>query len=1052
MKITLLKSLLITGAFLCFGMVQAQEVTGTVSDASGPLPGASVVVKGTTNGTQTDFDGNYTLEVEGDATLVFSYIGYLTQEIAVNGQTTINAVMQEDAEALEEVVVIGYGTTTVKDATGSVAAVTAEDFNGGVIASPEQLIQGKTAGVNIQQTSGEPGAGISVNIRGSNSVRANNNPLFVVDGVPLSGDNTSPAGNAGSGGGNGGETGARNPLNFLNPADIESISILKDASATAIYGSRGANGVVIITTKSGKSAQGGVLEFSSSLSVSKPANDYDLLTADQFVPAVFQFNPNADLATTDFGNNTDWQDFITRTAASTNNNISYSNNYGKGNIRATFGYSKQFGVIEKTDLERITGRINARHRFFDDKLTLGISATISRVNDETAPLAGGAGFRGDILGAAYSANPTWSTSPSFAAQGGLLSPANYLANSQIRTNTDRFLANFTAAYNITDELTANVTLGYDKSEGENNSSISSAVRNIDGVQDVGLGTYNTLERENSLLTATLNWKKSFENSNLDILVGYEYQQFNTSGRNVTARGFGTTDLNQMASDLQETANGAQASIGGDFQQFYYANNYNTLQVNRLLPTVVAGDEVAFGFSRKVDALVADLFDNTDEIQSFLGRINYSISSKYLFTATVRADGSSRFGPENQYGIFPSGAFAWQMAEEDFLSSDNLSTLKLRLSAGVTGNQDGLGYGNFVARQRFAQLNAQSIQNNREVNANGLAIVATDVPDLKWEPTLNFNVGLDFGFGNDRLSGSIDVYQNTTSDVLIQTPPAAPAVDPFQFGNLDAKIVNQGIEFAIAYDWIQKEDVNFSTSFNIAYNENEVQDFDGLIDSGPINGQGLSGAFAQRFASGQSLFSYYMAEFTGLDSAGQPTFADQNGDGVGDVFQDKIFVGEDALPDITTGLSLNLRVKRFDLAAYFNGQFGFSVYNNTANGLFTSGSITNARNVTTDLLTSGDAPGASADVSTRYLEKGDFVRFQNATLGYNWPLKGDGLFKSLRLSVTGQNLFLITDYSGLDPEVAVNTGTLNNSGIPTRGIDWSAFPNPRTFTFGINASF
>ncbi len=1047
MKITLLKSLLITGAFLCFGMVQAQEVTGTVSDANGPLPGASVVVKGTTNGTQTDFDGNYTLEVEGDATLVFSYIGYLTREVAVDGQTTINVTMQEDAEALEEVVVIGYGTTTVKDATGSVAAVTAEDFNGGVIASPEQLIQGKTAGVNIQQTSGEPGAGISINIRGSNSVRANNNPLFVVDGVPLSGENTSPSGNAG----NGGDTGARNPLNFLNPADIESISVLKDASATAIYGSRGANGVVIITTKSGKSSQGGVIEFSSSVSVSKPANEYDLLTADEFVPAVFQFNPNADLATTDFGNDTDWQDFITRTAASTNNNISYSNNYGKGNIRATLGYSKQFGVIEKTDLERITGRVNARHRFFDDKLTLGISATISRVNDETAPLAGGAGFRGDILGAAYSANPTWSTSPSFAAQGGLLSPANYLANSQIRTNTDRILLNGTAAYNITDELTANVTLGYDKSEGENNSMISSAVRNIDGVQDVGFGTYNTLERENKLLTATLNYKKSFENSNLDVLVGYEFQDFKTTSRNVTARGFGTTDLNKMASDLQETTNGAQASIGGPFQQFYYGTNFNSLQVNRLLPTVVAGDQVAFGFSRKVDALTADLFDNTDEIQSFLGRINYSIASKYLFTATVRADGSSRFGPDNQYGIFPSGAFAWQLGEENFIG-ESVSTLKLRLSAGVTGNQDGLGYGNFVARQRFSELNDDDIQNDRTVNANGLAIVATDVPDLKWEPTLNLNVGLDFGFGNDRLSGSIDVYQNTTSDVLIRTPPAAPAVDPFQFGNLDAKIVNQGIEFGINYDWIQKEDVNFSTSFNISYNENEVQDFAGIIDTGAINGQGLSGAFAQRFAAGQSLFSYYMAEFTGLDSAGQPTFADQNGDGVGDVFQDKVFVGEDALPDVTTGLSLNLRVKRFDLAAYFNGQFGFSVYNNTANGLFTSGSITNARNVTTDLLTSGDAPGASADVSTRYLEKGDFVRFQNATLGYNWPLKGDGLFKSLRLSVTGQNLFLITDYSGLDPEVAVNTGNLNNSEIPSRGIDWSAFPNPRTFTFGINASF
>ncbi|CAN0587734.1 unnamed protein product, partial [Ectocarpus sp. 12 AP-2014] len=281
MKITFLKSLLVLGAFLCFGFLQAQEVSGTVSDASGPLPGASVLVKGTTNGTQTDFDGNYTLTAEEGAVLIVSYIGYKTQEVAVNGRTSINFTLEEDAEALEEVVIIGYGTTTVKDATGSVTAVTAEDFNGGNIASPEQLIQGKTAGVNIQETSGEPGAGIQINIRGSNSVRANNNPLFVVDGVPLGGGDTSPQGETGFG-----QSAVKNPLNFINPNDIESISILKDASATAIYGSRGANGVVIITTKSGKGSSQGVWDFSSSLSISKAANTFDLLDASEFLSGV----------------------------------------------------------------------------------------------------------------------------------------------------------------------------------------------------------------------------------------------------------------------------------------------------------------------------------------------------------------------------------------------------------------------------------------------------------------------------------------------------------------------------------------------------------------------------------------------------------------------------------------------------------------------------------------------------------------------------------------------------------------------------------------------
>ncbi|WP_190809975.1 SusC/RagA family TonB-linked outer membrane protein [Flagellimonas sp. S3867] len=1041
MKITLLKSLMLLGAFICFSAAKAQTVSGTVSDANGPLPGASVLVKGTTNGTQSDFDGNYSLnDVDNGSVLVFSYIGFSTQEISYNGQATINVTLQEDAQALDEVVIIGYGSTTVKDATGSVTAVTAKDFNGGVIASPEQLIQGKTAGVNISQTSGEPGAGISVNIRGSNSVRANNNPLFVVDGIPLSGAPTSPSGDSGNG-----ATTVRNPLNFLNPADIESISILKDASATAIYGSRGANGVVIITTKSGKGSVGSTIEFSSSLSISTPANDYDLLDRDEFLAGVTQFGGNA--AAVDFGGVTDWQKVVTRTVASHNQNLSYSNNYGQGNLRATFGYTKTLGIVENTDLERITGRINAVHRFLDDDLTLNLQVSISRVNDGTAPLSGGSGFRGDLLGASYSANPTWPNDPTFTDGGTQLLPANFLENSLLETKTNRLLVNGSAEYKFTDELKGKVNIGYDKSNGQNFSAVSGNILNLAGIEGQGFGVFNTLVNENRLLEATLNYKKEFENSNLDVLLGYSYQDFGTSGINSAGRGFDTTNLETMSNDLVSTVKDAGGSINGSFQQFYYGTNTTDLIVNRLFPTVTPGDAIPFAFTKRVQALVADTFDNTDELQSFFARVNYSIAGKYLFTGTVRADGSSRFGPENQYGYFPSGAFAWQIGEEDFIG-DAVSTLKLRLSAGITGNQDGLGFGAFVARQRFDGL---GLNNDLTVNQNGLAIVATDVPDLKWEPTLNINFGLDFGFNDDRFSGSLDVYRSETTDVLLQTPPAAPAVDPFQFGNQDAAIINRGIELAFSYDFIQSENVNFSSSFNIAYNENEIQDFASAVNTGAINGQGLSGAFSQRFEAGQSLFAYYMAIFEGFDGDGFPIYADLDGNGVGDPIADRTFVGEDALPDVTTGLSLNLNINNWDFSTYFAGQFGFSVYNNTQNGFFTAGSINNARNVTPDVLTSGESGGASADPSTRFLEKGDFVRLQNATIGYNVPLSGDGTFKSLRLSLTGQNLFLITDYSGLDPEITVNTGDLG-SGIPSRGIDWSGFPNPRTVTFGINASF
>ncbi|MEX0272992.1 MAG: SusC/RagA family TonB-linked outer membrane protein [Flavobacteriaceae bacterium] len=1041
MKITLLRSLVLIGAFLCFGLAQAQEVSGTVSDANGPLPGASVLVKGTTNGTQTDFDGNYTLsDVGADATLVFSYIGYATQEVAVSGRSSVNVTLEEDAQALEEVVIIGYGTTTVKDATGSVAAVTSEDFNGGVIASPEQLIQGKTAGVNIQQTSGEPGAGIQVNIRGANSVRANNNPLFVVDGVALFGQNTDAQGNSGQG-----SSDVGNPLNFLNPNDIESISILKDASATAIYGSRGANGVVIITTKSGKGAAGGKFEWSSNVSLSTPVRQFDLLDRNQFLSAVTQYGGNA--ANVDYGANTDWQDYVLRDAVSTNQNLAYSHNYGSGNVRATFGYGKQFGVVERSEFERITGRINLNHRFLDDKLLLGIQASIARVNRQQPPLGGTAGFRGDILGAAYSANPTWPASPTFDDGGGQIQPANYLNETQNRTHTNRYLLNGSLEYKFTPELSGKVNLGYDESDSENTSVLSGLLQNFQGIEGTGFGTYNTLNRENKTLEGTLNYKKEFDNSNLDVLVGYAYQDFRTFGRNSSGRGFGTTDLNQMGKDLRSTVNGAAATITGSYQQYYYGTNWSGLQVNRLFPSVTT-DAVPYQFTRDVQAIVADTFDNTDELQSFFGRINYGIANKYLFTATMRADGSSRFGPDNQYGYFPSGAFAWQLAEEDFVG-DNVSTLKLRLSAGLTGNQEGLGYGNFVARQRFAGL---GINNDLIVNANGLSIVATDVPDLKWETTLDFNVGLDFGFNNDRFDGSIDVYRRDTQDMLLRTPPAAPSTNPFQFGNVDASVINQGVELALGYDFIQNDDTTFSADFNIAYNQNEIKDFAGAVNYGPINGPGLSGAFAQRFEAGESLFSYYMAEFLGFDSDGNPTYRDVDGNGVGDPDADKMFVGEDALPDITTGLSLNVTHKNWDFSTYFSGQFGFSVYNNTANSFFNAGQLVTARNVTQDVVTSGENGGASTAVSTRFLEKGDFVRLQNATLGYNVPLSGEGTFKTLKLSLTGQNLFLITDYSGIDPEVTVSTGNLNASEIPSRGIDWSAFPNPLTLTFGINASF
>lgn len=1029
MKFKLLKKLVFSTIFMFGSIAFAQTVSGVVTESSGPLGGVNILEKGTSNGVLTDFDGNYSISTSTEnPVLVFSYIGYLTQEMEVAGQTSMNITLAEDASVLDEVIVIGYGTTTVRDATGAVAVVRAEDFNGGIISSPEQLIQGKTSGVQISSSSGEPGAGIAIRIRGTASVRSNNNPLFVVDGIPLSDGGTPGGSDLGLG-----SAAAKNPLSFLNPSDIESISILKDASATAIYGSRGANGVVIITTKSGRSGAGGVFEFNTNISTSTTAKRFDLLDGPTFLSAVEQYGGNAEAQ--DFGNDTDWQDVIFRRSTSTENNLSYSNNYGDGNIRASFSYGKQFGIVQNSDQERITARVNAAHRLFDDKLKLNANVSISRINDQGALITSNNGSLGDLLGASYFANPTWPNSAAFETQSAV-NPAQLLAYFEDKTKTNRILLNGSAEYAISNNLSAKVNLGYDQSAADRKQVLSGAISGgfNNGAPGNGRGSYQDLHVKNSLMDLTLNYNKEFENSKLEVLAGYSYQKFQNYGRTINGFGFGTGNFDVMGQDLEDSANTIEQSINSSYQQFGYSNA--GLSVNQIVPEINAGIMVTAPNRLAVQSVTGDYYDNTDELQSFFGRLNYSIADKYLFTATVRADGSTRFGPTNQYGIFPSGAFAWQMQEEDFMP-DAVSTLKLRVGYGITGNQDGLGYGNFTFRQRFG---APGIGNDGTVFLGGTTAVAFQNDDLKWEETAQGGIGFDFGFAEDRLSGSVDVYHKTTKDLILQQEAAQPAVQPFVFSNLDAKVINMGVEFALNYDILQQEDLTWNLGFNVSYNENEVQDFDGLIQTGAITGNGLTGAYAQLLAEGQPLFSYYLREFGGFDENGVSIYPE------GDVQQ---FVGKSALPDYIVGISTNFSYKRFNFAAYFNGQYGQYIYNNTANAYQTAGIIGVAKNVTADVLTNGESKANAPDVSTRFLEKGDFLRLANLSIGYDLKLKQDGALNSLRFLLTGSNLFVITPYSGLDPEVDTPKG-LNN--IPSAGIDYTSYPRAKSFTLGINATF
>lgn len=1030
-------------------VVQAQDrtVSGRIVDDTGEaLIGASVTIKGTSSGTVTDIDGNFSLSVSDGAVLVVSYVGYATQEIAVGSQTTIDVTLETDAEQLGEVVVIGYGTQSIKDATGAVASVTSKDFNGGVISSPEQLIQGKSAGVQITSSSGNPGDGVALRIRGTNSVRSNNNPLFVVDGVPLSGGTTSASADVGLG-----TTTDTNPLNFINPADIASVSILKDASATAIYGSRGANGVIFITTKSGKGL-GDQIEFSSSVSISKAARTYDLLKANDepyYLSGVGQYGGDARLQ--DYGYNTDWQEYLLRTSVSHKQNVSYTKSLNDNTqIRASVGYEDQRGIMRHSYMKRINGRLNGSTSFLNDDLVVTVNTNFSNIRREDPALSGSAGFQGDILGAAYSANPTWPSDPDFNNTGGLINPANLLKYYQSEADQNRFLGSVSADYKIIQGLNAKVTYGFDYSNADRVTLISGKAFNVgNNVTGNGLGQLNNNVSKSHLVEFTTTYNKSVGVIDMEILGGYSLQTFGNKYHWAIARGFADNNFENMESDLRDSFDAADgAAPGADGFNGTYSNwgVSNTLNGFSFPETsgafVYSLDSLqAYYFDRptgvSVGSIGANFYDQTDYMQSFFGRANFTIQDKYLLTATVRVDGSSTFGDNNKYGVFPSAAFAWKLHEESFVP-DAFNTLKLRVGYGVVGNQDGLGYGNFLRRVRPFDV---SLGDNGEINNPGTGAQSDANNDLKWEETIQQTIGFDFGFFGEKLFGKIDFYKKETSDLLLTVQLAQPALVNTRFENLDAIVENKGWELELGFQAIESNDVSLSISGNVSQNHNMVRNFGGNLNAGTIYGQGLSGAFAQQLTGGKPLFSYYVREFAGFDGDGQPIRDNQR------------FVGKSALPEWNAGLSVNLTYGDFDFAAYASGQFGFWVYNNTQNAFFTAGAIANGRNVTADVLTSGESGQAEAAVSERFLHKGDFIRMQNVSIGYNVPVSGSSVFNSLRLSVNAQNLFLITDYNGIDPEVSTQAASfqLLNS-LPTAGIDWAAYPRPRTFTFGLNATF
>lgn len=969
------------------------SVTGKVTDSKGSgLPGVAITLKGSTKGTNTDVDGNYQINIPANATLSFSSIGFEPLDVPVGNKSVLNVTLSEDVRALEEVVVVGYGTVKKKDATGAVSALGSKDFQKGIVTSPEQLMQGRVAGVQITQSSGEPGGGINVRIRGTSSVLGGNNPLFVIDGVPLSGDNTSSGGdNQGVG-----RQPAKNPLNFLNPDDIASIDILKDASATAIYGSRGANGVVLITTKKGKGK--GSLDYGYSLGVSNITKKYDLLDAKEYVAAGGQ----------DQGASTDWQKELFRTALTHQHNLSYGGGDNSGNYRFSLGYLNQDGIIKTSNVKRYSVGFSGLKKFINNKLTIGSNLNFANTLDTGVPISENIGFEGDLMGNILKANPTRAV---YKADGSLNqitttepNPLAFVQLSKDKSNTLRALGNINAELEIFTGLKFKTVLGFDKSMSSRKQAYSRDLV-VSGIEKIGRVYIRDVESNNQLWENYFTYDKEFGKVTLNALLGYSYQSFENSSKNVAAANFRTSNLDLMINNL---------GIAG---------------------TVGIKDATAL---TSVGSVVQNSNYVKDELQSYFGRVNLGFSNKYLFTGTLRVDGSSKFGGNNKYGYFPSGAFKWKLVEEKFISKTVFTDLSLRVGYGVTGNQ-AIPHNVYDRRDRYSDYVIN--QNGDGITGGGLNAVAFNNPDLKWESTAAFNLGIDFSILKGRLSGSIDAYNKSTKDLLFKVVAAQPAPNPFVYKNLDTDIQNRGIELALNGIVVEGNKFSWEVLVNASYNKNLVKNLIGTYDTGEINGQGLSGAFAQRLAEGQPLFAYFLREFGGFDDNGNSIYP--NGD-----FQ-QFLGGKSPLPKVNAGLTNNLKYGNFDLSIFFNGVFGNYLYSNTANAFFTQGSFANGRNVTKNVIGNGEGALNAPDVSTRFLEKGNFIRMQNFSLGYRIPIKSSKVLSNARVFVSGQNLFTITKYSGQDPEVSTNK-SLND--IPSFGIDYTAYPRARTWTVGANFSF
>lgn len=972
------------------------RVTGVVTDKTGePLIGVNVLEKGTTNGTVTDIDGKFTVDMSQGKTLVFSFIGFVTQEIKVTSNV-VNVVLNEDTKTLDEVVVIGYGSMTRKDVTSSITTVKAEDLNVGVYTSPAQLLQGKVPGLTIANTS-DPNGSPSISLRGASSLRSGEamEPYYVIDGVPGV------------------------SLSLVAPEDIESIDVLRDASATAIYGSKAANGVIIVTTKKGNKNGKTNVSYSGYVAWDKTMKTLDMMTADE----VLAYADANDLDLSgyyDVNNpaNTDWQSEVLRTGFSHNHNISINGGNEKTSYNASLNFLERQGTVRGTGMDRLTARSFLQTKAFDDRLDISISLNGSITNNENGPASNEGRSALDAMNYYLPLNPVKNEDGTWYGRttSQYYNPASLINEDRYETTQKLLQGVAKATLHICDGLDWNLNLSYQNEQYLYNNYHSSKSQIVDYASRNGQAERSTAENIKKQMETYINWDHTFNDVHkVGVMLGYSWEQADNNN------GFGLIAYNFYNDALS-----------------YY---------NMALANSVSMDDIS--------NINSGYLLSTLRMISYYGRINYSYKSKYLLQATLRRDGSSAFGVNNRWGTFPSVSASWRIIEEDFMKEqDVFDDLKFRVGYGVSGNS--LGFDAFYSRQVYGSTGWFTSADGDNYRVLGATCNAN--PDLKWEKTAMLNVGLDFGFFNNRLSGTVEYYDKRTSD-LIYNYRVSTLLYPYSemWANV-GDISNKGVEITINAVPVQTKDFTWSTTLNLSHNKNKVESMSNseytvnFIDMADPNINSYSGQHVQRLMEGAPIGQFYLWEWAGYDENGMSIFNDYDEEGnlVGTTDApddgDRRMAGS-AQPKLTYGWNNDLTWKKWTLSAFFQGVAGNKIFNATR-ATYSDPSLLSSfgKNILSEVATEQHANDSRAQApSTRYLENGSYLRLSTLTLAYNFGKLGNYV-NNLRVYATCNNVFTLTGYKGIDPEV--NLGGLE----PGMDMRYSNYPRTRSFMVGVNMNF